>query len=81
MAPPRKVRPVLADLQHDGPPLSPADFGLIIGLPRETITEMCRYGEIIAFTVGTGQRRRRWKIARRVALAYCIRIGMWSPAA
>lgn len=81
MAPPRKVRPTLADLEHDGPPLSPADFGLIIGLPRETIAEMCRVGEIQAFTIGTGQHRRRWKIARPVALAYCVKIGMKKPAA
>ena len=80
MAPAKKVRPTLADLEHDGPCLSPADFGLIIGLRREVVTDMCHRGEIPAFSVGTEPRRRRWKIARSWAYQFCCRIGM-KPAA
>lgn len=80
VAPAKKVRPTIDNLSQEGPALTPEDFGRIVGLRRAVVAEMCRLGEIPAFSVGTIPRKRRWKISRQWALSFCQRIGM-KPAA
>lgn len=69
MSPPRKVRPTLADLEKDGPALSPKDFALIAGIGRDSIVYLCQTGGIPAFRIGA-----HWKISRAVALDQCRRM-------
>ncbi len=77
MARPIRRRPTLADIQQDGPALTPADLGLLIGLPREIVASMCRHGEIAAVETNAGHpRRRRWRIARAVARELCAKMGI-----
>ena len=75
-----RPRPTLADLEQDGPALSPADFASLIGVSRELIAEMCRLGEIPAIQVGA-HKCKHWKIRRDYCLEYCRRHGLLKPAA
>lgn len=69
-----RKRPTLADLEQDGPALSPADLAHILGISREVIGIMCRTHEIPAFAAGNGETLRHWKIPRRWARDYCRRM-------
>ena len=76
-----RPRPTLADLEHEGPALSPADFAILIGVSRELIGEMCRLREIPAFQVGAGKKIQHWKIPREFCRDYCRSRGLLKPAA
>lgn len=69
-------RPTLADLEHDGPALSPAAFGAIIGMSREYVRVLLVSGELPSTKTARGH----WKIARGAALDYLRRIGIDTAA-
>lgn len=73
---PRKIRPTFETLWQEGPPLSPMDLALIVGIRRDIIADMCADKEIVAL-----QYRTHWRITRPSARAFCERIGLRRPAA
>jgi hypothetical protein len=59
----RALRPTIAELEQDGPPLSPAAFAIVFGMSREYVRYLCASGGIPATQGKNGY----WHITRKVA--------------
>jgi hypothetical protein len=71
-----RTRPTLADLEQDGPPLSPAAFAAIVGMGREYVRVCCVSGAIPASKVNG-----YWKISRETARQFVRLLVPHKPAA
>ena len=70
-----RIRPTAADLERDGPPLSPAAFAALLGMSREYVAMMLRDGSIPAtYDKPEGRKIGRWRIDRGVALSFVQKI-------